>query len=66
MKAGTLGSPWNAEVTAFKQRLLTEALRRHRGNRMRTARALGLSKAQVQKLIRAWGINVPWQSWGEG
>jgi DNA-binding NtrC family response regulator len=43
-------------VDAAKVRILKEALRRHRGNRTRTAEALGLQRSYLVRLIRKLGV----------
>ena len=39
-------------LTAAKVRILREALRRHHGNRTHTARALGLQRSYLIRLIK--------------
>jgi len=41
---------------AFEARHITEALRQHQGNVSRTAQALGLSRAALQKKMKAYGL----------
>ena len=46
-------------VDAFKKDLLERALRAHGGNRTYAARALGLQRTYLLRLIREFGIGVP-------
>ncbi len=41
---------------AFESRHIAEALRQHQGNVSRTAQALGLSRAALQKKMKAYGL----------
>jgi transcriptional regulator with PAS, ATPase and Fis domain len=41
---------------AFEARHITEALSRHQSNVSRTAQALGLSRAALQKKMKAYGL----------
>jgi DNA-binding NtrC family response regulator len=46
-------------ITNFKRAFLTHTLMAHGGNRSRTARALGLQRTYLLRLIRHFGIAVP-------
>jgi transcriptional regulator with AAA-type ATPase domain len=48
---------WNASLTEFKQRLLTEVLTRHAGNRTRAARELGISRQALLYQIKKLGLD---------
>jgi hypothetical protein len=50
---------WHGAVTKFKRRLLEQALRTAGGNRTRAARALGLQRTYLLRLIREFGVAVP-------
>jgi len=50
---------WHGAVTDFKRRLLEEALRSAGGNRTHAARALGLQRTYLLRLIREFGVAVP-------
>jgi DNA-binding NtrC family response regulator len=43
-------------LTAAKIGILREALRRHRGNRTHTARALGLQRTYLIRLLKTLGL----------
>ncbi len=47
---------WESSLAEFKQRLLTEMLNRHRGNRSRTARELGISRQALLYQIKKLGL----------
>ncbi|MBI4635690.1 MAG: hypothetical protein HY727_05015 [Candidatus Rokubacteria bacterium] len=53
------GAPWHAEVRAFKRRLLTTALEGAGGNRTHAARALGLQRTYLLRLVRELEVTVP-------
>jgi DNA-binding NtrC family response regulator len=58
------GSPkpppgFHGAVTEFKRRLIEATLFQLGGNRTRTARALGLQRTYLLRLIREFGVNVP-------
>lgn len=46
-------------VAAFRRELLTRVLAEHGGNRARAARALGLQRTYLCRLLRAQGIAAP-------
>jgi hypothetical protein len=46
-------------VTDFKRRLIESALCEVGGNRTRAARALGLQRTYLLRLMREFGVNVP-------
>jgi transcriptional regulator with GAF, ATPase, and Fis domain len=50
---------YGREVEDFKRKLLTEVLREHGGNRTHAARALGLQRTYLLRLIRQLEIRVP-------
>jgi DNA-binding NtrC family response regulator len=50
---------WHAEVRAFKRRLLATALERAGGNRTHAARALGLQRTYLMRLVRELEVAVP-------
>lgn len=50
---------WHGAVTDFKRRLLEQALRNAGGNRTHAARALGLQRTYLLRLIRDFGVAVP-------
>jgi hypothetical protein len=50
---------WHGAVTDFKRRLLEQALRSAGGNRTHAARALGLQRTYLLRLIRDLGVAVP-------
>ena len=52
-------SGYHAAVSAFKRRLIEVALRRTRGNRTHAARALGLQRTYLLRLIRDLGVAAP-------
>lgn len=43
-------------VEAFRRSMILDALARHGGNRSQTAKALGINRTYLQKLIRDLGI----------
>ncbi len=50
---------WHASIRSFKQRLVAGALERADGNRTHAARALGLQRTYLQRLIRELEVHVP-------
>lgn len=50
---------FHGAVTEFKRRLIEATLHQLDGNRTRTARALGLQRTYLLRLIREFGVNVP-------
>ena len=50
---------YHKEVDAFKKALIRAALEAHGGNRTYAARALGLQRTYLLRLIREFGICVP-------
>ena len=46
-------------VSEFKRRLIEATLHQMRGNRTHTARALGLQRTYLLRLIREFGVSVP-------
>ena len=50
---------WHDALAAFKRRLLVGALAREGGNRTRAARALGLQRTYLLRLMRTLGIAAP-------
>jgi DNA-binding NtrC family response regulator len=50
---------FHGAVTEFKRRLIEATLFQLGGNRTRTARALGLQRTYLLRLIREFGVNVP-------
>ena len=50
---------YHGAVTEFKRRLIEATLLPARGNRTHTARALGLQRTYLLRLIREFGVNVP-------
>lgn len=55
----TTTTRYQREVETFKKRLITETLREYHGNRTHTARALGLQRTYLLRLIRDMEICVP-------
>jgi PAS domain S-box-containing protein len=53
----TRGAPMTLE--AMEEQLITEALARHRGNRTRAARELGIDPSTLYRKIKALGISPP-------
>lgn len=53
------GATWHEQVRAFKRRLLTIALERSRGNRTHAARALGLQRTYLLRLVRQLEVTMP-------
>ena len=49
-------------VEQFRRTLIIETLRAHKGNRTAAARAIGLQRTYLLRLIREYGIDVPPQS----
>jgi hypothetical protein len=52
---------FHGAVTEFKRRLIEATLFQLGGNRTRTARALGLQRTYLLRLMREFGVNVPRQ-----
>jgi transcriptional regulator with GAF, ATPase, and Fis domain len=50
---------WHAAVLAFKRGLIERVLREMRGNRTHAARALGLQRTYLLRLMRELGITGP-------
>ena len=50
---------WHAQVRGFRRRLLTAALEQAGGNRTYAARALGLQRTYVLRLIQELDVAVP-------
>jgi DNA-binding NtrC family response regulator len=50
---------FHGAVSEFKRRLIEATLAEMGGNRTRTARALGLQRTYLLRLIREFGITVP-------
>jgi hypothetical protein len=55
----TAGPGFHGAVTAFKRRLIEATLTQLGGNRTRTARALGLQRTYLLRLMREFEIDVP-------
>jgi DNA-binding NtrC family response regulator len=53
---------FHGAVSEFKRRLIEATLFQLGGNRTRTARALGLQRTYLLRLIREFGVNVPHQA----
>jgi DNA-binding NtrC family response regulator len=51
--------PYHTAIRAFRRALVTHALQATGGNRARAARALGLQRTYLQRLIRELGVQVP-------
>jgi DNA-binding NtrC family response regulator len=60
------GTTWHEQVRAFKRDLLTAALERSCGNRTHAARALGLQRTHLMRLVRELEITVPPPARGRG
>jgi DNA-binding NtrC family response regulator len=52
-------SGWHDAVTAFKRRLIEQALEQAGGNRTHAARTLGLQRTYLLRLIRDLGVVAP-------
>jgi DNA-binding NtrC family response regulator len=50
---------YRSAVVDFKRQLIEAALQNHRGNRTHTARALGVQRTYLLRLIRDHGVNAP-------
>ena len=50
---------YHGAVSEFKRRLIETALHQMRGNRTHTARALGLQRTYLLRLIRDLGVTAP-------
>jgi hypothetical protein len=55
---------FHGAVTEFKRRLIEATLFQLGGNRTRTARALGLQRTYLLRLMREFGVNVPHRELG--
>ncbi len=56
----TVSSPdYHGAVCEFKRRLIESTLRQARGNRTHAARALGLQRTYLLRLIRDLGVAAP-------
>ena len=53
---GPVPLPLHEAVSAFKRRLVEDALARHGGNRSRAAVALGIERTSLLRIIRELGI----------
>lgn len=53
----TTPAKYHEAVAAFKRQLLVHMLAAHGGNRTRTARALGLQRTYLLRLLREFGLN---------
>ena len=51
-------APYYCEVERFKKDLIRAALEAHRGNRTHAARALGLQRTYLLRLIRDFQVRV--------
>ena len=51
--------PYHDQVRAFRTSLILDALTGHRGNRTHAARALGLQRTYLVRLMRDLNIAVP-------
>lgn len=52
-------SAYHKEVDNFKRQILQAALETHHGNRTHAARALGLQRTYLLRLIRDFEIRIP-------
>jgi DNA-binding NtrC family response regulator len=59
MVAVRLPAGYHGAVTEFKRRLIEATLRQVRGNRTHAARALGLQRTYLLRLIRELGVAAP-------
>jgi DNA-binding NtrC family response regulator len=50
---------YHGAVSDFKRRLIESTLQQMRGNRTHTARALGLQRTYLLRLIRELGVSAP-------
>ena len=50
---------YHAAVTQFKKDFLARMLAEHGGNRTHTARAIGLQRTYLLRLLREFGLNQP-------
>ncbi len=50
---------YHQQVEEFKRQLLTQTLLAHCGNRTHAAKALGLQRTYMLRLIRELGVQVP-------
>ena len=55
----TSAATYHEQVRTFKRRLLTTALEHSRGNRTYAARALGLQRTYLLRLVRGLEVTVP-------
>ncbi|OGK91083.1 MAG: hypothetical protein A2X51_15185 [Candidatus Rokubacteria bacterium GWC2_70_24] len=53
---------FHGAVTEFKRRLIEATLAQLGGNRTQAARALGLQRTYLLRLMREFGVNVPRQA----
>lgn len=59
-------SDYHGEVSAFKRGLIERVLHAHEGNRTHAARALGLQRTYLLRLMRQLGITEPPRPTGDG
>ncbi len=52
-------STWHESIAAFKRALIARALRQSCGNRTQAARALGLQRTYLLRLMREMGVTAP-------
>jgi transcriptional regulator of acetoin/glycerol metabolism len=52
-----LAGNYHLLIQAYSRRLLVEALQQHGGNRQRAATLLGVSRAQIYKLVKMHGLD---------
>ena len=57
-------SAYHKEVENFKKALITETVRAHSGNRTHAAKALGLQRTYLLRLIRDFGLQLSRNSSG--
>ena len=50
---------WHMAITTFKRELIERALKQTRGNRTRAARALGLQRTYLLRLMREMHLAAP-------
>jgi DNA-binding NtrC family response regulator len=50
---------WHTAIATFKRDLIERALKQTCGNRTRAARALGLQRTYLLRLMREMGVTVP-------
>jgi Bacterial regulatory protein, Fis family len=56
---GSTTTGWHESIRQFKRALLAQALGRANGNRTHAARALGLQRTYLLRLIRDLGVEIP-------